>query len=258
MEQSASSQVKGEGIELTLPSYCLDADKAGPSENEFYSIERISGKQAEWLKPLLDYASRHPDEDLPVQSLIWNMGKGISYEDFPEDQQVLLSAAVPDAEKCYRKKLGKRLLGRLVEEVRSRVDVITDFESVAERINSRRSKLKLILPKYNTFRLESGILVKVKSTGIFSKLTLIIVNPREEHEEKRLPAKTFFLGGLGFGPGIGPSFLPRAHELREPFPFFPSQGQSRWGRARNWWNDNKGKIDDWSTRASDVKDIIDS
>ncbi|MCJ7681438.1 MAG: hypothetical protein MUP70_11980, partial [Candidatus Aminicenantes bacterium] len=60
------SLLPGEGIELTLPSFCLDAGKASPSVDEFYSMEQISGDQAVWLKPLLDYAAAHADEDLPV------------------------------------------------------------------------------------------------------------------------------------------------------------------------------------------------
>ncbi len=246
------SLLPGEGIALTLPSFCLDADMAGPSEDEFYSIERISGQQSEWLTPLLEYVSRRPDEGLPAQELIWNMGKNVSYEDLPEDQQALLSAVVPDAEKRYGKKLGGKVLGRLVEEVKSRVDIISDFESTASRINERRSKLRLVLPKYDTFVLENELLVKITSTGSFQEIALVIVNPREAKAEGEKTGAVFpaLSGGVNFMGfmGLFPAFSHSSGAANE----------SKWGKAKNWWKENGGKIEEWSNRASDVKDVIDS
>lgn len=259
------SLLPGEGIELTLLSFCLDAQMAGPSEDEFYSIERISGKQSEWLSPLLEYISRRPDEDLPAQELIWNMGRNVSYEDLPEDQQALLSTVVPNAEKRYGKKLGDKLLGRLVDEVKSRVDIITDLESTANQINERKSRLELILPKYDTFLLENGLLVKIKSTGSFSEITLVVVNPREEKKEDvKTPAisSVRFSGVnvMSFGIGIGRSLIIPARKSHFRASLHPSWAapQSKWAKGKNWWKENSGKIKDWSDRAGDVKDVIDS
>jgi len=302
------SLLPGEGIELTLNSYCLDSDKAGPSEEEFYSIESISEKEAEWLVPLLEYASRHPDEDLPTQGLIWNMELGVAYDDLPEDQQQLLSTVVPDAKKRYGKKLGQKILGRLKEEIRSRVEIIRDVESMAAEINERRSKLKLILPKYDSFQLENGLLVKVKSTGYFYRLKLVIVNPRERvlasgvsfpratasaiksirvfpqgrnDEDSLLSLIGLSVGNLKIGIGnVGatPRVFPgtKGFILRndlgigilswmlppgETFPlspFVPQRRSGQWGKAKDWWNRNKGRIESWSDRASDVKGVIDS
>lgn len=262
------SLLPGEGIELTLPSFCLDADKAGPSEDEFFSIEQISGKESEWLTPLLEHLSRRPDEDLPAQELIWNMGKKVPYEDLPEDQQALLSAIVPDAERRYGKKLGSKLLGRLADEVKSRVEIISDFESIADQINQRKSNLELVLPRYDTFSLDNGLLVKVKSTGSFAEITLVIVNPREVGGgEGLISTPSLVRSGeaniitghdMGIGTNHGPVFSLRA-------PYFcvfaspsTSMDQGKWSKGKNWWKENSGKIEDWSNRAGDIKDIIDS
>jgi hypothetical protein len=250
------SLLSGEGIELTLPSYCLDAGKAGPSEDEFFSIERISGKQSEWLTPLLDYVSRHPDKDLPVQELVWNMGKKVPYEDLPENQQALLSSIVPNAEKQYGKKLGTKLLGRVVDEVKSRVDIISDFESTADEINRRKSRLELVLPKYDTFRMDNGLLVKIRSTGSFKEITLVIVNPREsagrDGERGRMNL------GLGYGIEHGMVLSNLAPYVWTPSNSATAAGQGKWGKTKNWWKENNGKIESWSNRAGDVKDIINS
>lgn len=250
------SLLPGEGIELTLPSYCLDADKGGPAENEFFSIERISGKQSQWLTPLLDYVSRQPHQDLPVQGLIWNMGKKVPYEELPEDQQELLSSVVPDAEKRYGKKLGTKLLGRLVDEVKSRVDIIRDIEATADEINRRKSRFALVLPKYDTFRMDNGLLVKIRSTGSFKEITLVIVNPREraggDGETGRMNL------GLGYNLDHNMVFSNRTLYMLAPSNSAAVAGQGKWGKAKNWWKENSGKIESWSDRAGDVKDIIDS
>lgn len=302
----------GEAIEMTLPSYCLDAGKASPSLGEFYSVERISGKQTEWLPPLLEYVSRRPDEGLPVQGLIWNMGKKVAFEDLPEDQQDLLTIVVPDAAKRYGRKPGSKLLGRLADEVKSRVDIIHDIEYTADRINSRKSRLKLRLPKHDTFRLENGLLMKVISTGSFHEVTLVIAYPRvglgisgsartvslagwlgEDISAGFLHANNFetippfldffsdtnsgqgtaFGSGFGCGPGFGSSdpggsFPPILKPSSNPLPGMNSftasfskpslAGQGKWGKTKNWWNNNKGKIEDWSGRAGEAKDLIDS
>lgn len=304
----------GEGIELTLPSYCLDAGKAGPSLKEFYSVERISGKQAEWLPNLLEYVSRRPDEDLPVQGLIWNMGKKVAFDDLPEDQQELLSAVVPDAAKRYGRKPGSKLLGHLADEVRSRVDIIRDVENTADRINRRKSRLKLRLPKHDTFQVENGLLMKIESTGSYREIKLIIAYPREESDGTGsartvslagwlgeeavsgllqadrsdsiptfLPFSSSTIAGLGtglvpgFGSGLGlgvgstgpggsmisiahhsPSLLPGIDACPVSCATPSLSGQSKWGKAKNWWGENKGKIEDWSDRAGEAKDLIDS
>ena len=261
------SLLPGEGIEMTLPSFCLDADKAGPSKDEFYSIEQISGKESEWLTPLLEHLSRRPDDNLPAQELIWNMGKKVPYEDLPGDQQALLSAIIPNAEKRYGKKLGSKLLGRLAQEAKSRVDIISDFESTADKINQKKSKLELVLPKYDTFCLDNGLLVKIKSTGSFGEITLFIVNPRGDRGEEELtrtlsPGRSGEANGMGHDLGIGISHGP-VFSLRAPYLWASlspsaSADQGKWSKSKNWWKENSGKIEDWSNRAGDIKDIIDS
>lgn len=249
------SLLPGEGIELNLPSYCLDADKGGPSKDEFFSIERISGKQSQWLTPLLEYVSRRPNQDLPVQGLIWNMGKKVPYEDLPEDQQELLSSVVPDPEKRYGKKLGTKLLGRLVDEVKSRVDIIRDIESTADEINRRKSRFELVLPKYDTFRMDNGLLVKIRSTGSFKQITLVIVNPREAVESAGETSSMSL--GLGYSFDHNMVFSHKTPYILTPL-YSAAAGQGKWGKAKNWWKNNSGKIESWSNRAGDVKDIIDS
>lgn len=274
LDQSLSL-LPGEGIELTLDSYCLDAGKASPSVDEFYKVEKIDGEQAVWLEPLLAYAGQHAEENLPVQGLIWNMGRNIPFGELPADQQSLLKTVVPDAETRFTASLGKKLFSRLKREVRSRAGVISDLVDVVamvEAINARKSKLELILPKHDVFRLDNGLLVKIKSTGSLEKLKLIIVNPKENEgrpEERsslsfqgvfNKEGVLFCFGRRDFQRG-GPYILETGPA--EPIPFLgllftASSAQSKWEKAGDWWNNNKGKIESWSKRAKTAKDIIDS
>ena len=102
----------GEGITLTLKSYCLDHSAASPDPDEFYYIDEIPADQAEWLKPLMNYVTNQPDKEFPVQGLIWNMNKEIAFNDLPTDQGKLLRSAIPDAEERY----GKDIIDKGVDQ----------------------------------------------------------------------------------------------------------------------------------------------
>jgi len=111
-ETQSISLLPGEGIKLTLDSYCLDHNAASPSGDEFYYIDAIPEEQAEWLIPIVDYVSKNPAEDLPVQGLIWNMNNGVAFNDLPGDQQELLVEAIPNAEELY----GRDIVEEVVKE----------------------------------------------------------------------------------------------------------------------------------------------
>ena len=227
----------GEGITITLPSYCLDVDAAGPDVDEFFIPERISGEEAVWLIPLLRYEAKHPDEGLPVQELIWNMERGEAFRDLPEDQQELLLFVVPDARSRYFKsRLGEMLLERFRDRLRERFPIIEDFEEAAERINSRRAKGSPIRPDYDAFRMSSGLLLKIQSTGDFRLMTLTIVHPREETGRTSSGNRK----GLPLMEGNPPSFFPKLFFAGTGF--FPRSVSGGRLDVADWWKRNKDRV----------------
>jgi len=193
----------GEGITLTLKSYCLDKNLASPSPGELYYIDGIPGEQAEWLIPLMEIVSKKPREDFPAQGLIWNMQESVAYNDLPSDQQELLISAIPNAEELYGKDIidegveevldffGNKVKDE-VEEVSDAIEVIDDISEIEAEIENKVSQLKLILPEYDTYQLSNGLLVRAKSTGSYKSIILTIVNPRSnELGYKSFPINEF-------------------------------------------------------------------
>ena len=243
----------GEGITLTLPSYCLDVDAAGPDVEEFFIPEMITGEEAVWLIPLLKHAARNANDGLPVQELIWNMERGESFRDLPEEQQELLQIVVPDARRRYFKsKFGEMLLERFREKLRERFPIIEDFEEAAERINSRREKGRPVRPDYDAFRMSNGLLLKIESTGDFRLMTLTIVHPRETSDRSqtgnRAGAYNFDRGPLSFLRNLffaGTGVFPRP---------------SSWGQidVAGWWKNNRDRVQSSSERAEDLVELIEA
>ncbi len=188
-ENQSISLLPGEGIKLTLHSYCLDYHASSPSGDEFYYIDAIPDEQVKWLQPITDYVSKNPGEDFPAQALIWNMNNDVAYNDLPSDQQELLSLAIPNAEELYGRNIVEEgakeifdLFKQKAEEeagdVAQSIEVINDITEIVEELENRYSQLKLILPKYKTYRLPNGLLIRAESIGHYSSIKLTIVNPR--------------------------------------------------------------------------------
>ncbi|NNG27105.1 MAG: hypothetical protein HKM87_06235, partial [Ignavibacteriaceae bacterium] len=57
-EHQSIHLLPGEGITLTLKSYCLDQSAASPDPDEFYYIDEIHSEQAEWLTPVMNYVTK--------------------------------------------------------------------------------------------------------------------------------------------------------------------------------------------------------
>jgi len=240
-ENQTISLLPGEGITLTLQSYCLDHSAASPALDEFYYIDEIPDKQAEWLTPLINYVSKHLDKDLPVQGLIWNMNQEVSYYDLPHDQQELLRMAVPDAEKRYikeklkkdMKEKAKEFFKPILEKIKEKVEPITEKLEVIDNIfdlvsqlEERKSKLKLIHPQYDTYQLDNGLLIQAKSTGHYSSLILTIVNPKSN----KLGYKSYPFENLNFA-FIGNNFTEK-------------------------WTKKLRKLKDFSEKCLDAKDKL--
>ena len=188
-ENRRISLLPGEGIKLTLHSYCLDLHASSPADDEFYYIDAIPDEQAKWLIPITDYVAENSGEDYPAQALIWNMNNDVAYNDLPEDQQELLSLAIPNAEDIYGRNIveeeAKNLFGIFKEKAEEKagdvvqsIEVIDDISGLVEDLENRYSQLKLVLPKYETYRLPNGLLIKAESTGSYRSIKLTIVNPR--------------------------------------------------------------------------------
>ena len=191
-EHQSIHLLPGEGITLTLKSYCLDHSAASPDPDEFYYIDEIPADQAEWLKPLMNYVTNQPDKEFPVQGLIWNMNKEIAFNDLPTDQGELLRSAIPDAEERYGKDIIDKgvekvldLFGRKVEEevepVSDAIEVIDDISEIESEIENKISELKLLIPQYDTYQLHNGLLVRAQSTGSYKSTILTIVNPKSNN-----------------------------------------------------------------------------
>ena len=188
-EHQSINLLPGEGITLTLKSYCLDHSAASPAPNEFYYIDAIPSEQAEWLTPLMNYVTTQPGNEFPLQGLIWNMNKEVSFNDLPGDQQELLSSAIPNAKEQYGKDIIEEgveevlnLFGEKIKEkiepVSDAVEVIDDISEIESELERRVSKLKLLLPQHDTYQLNNGLLVRAKSTGSYKSIILTIVNPK--------------------------------------------------------------------------------
>ncbi len=188
-EHQSIHLLPGEGITLTLKSYCLDHSAASPDPDEFYYIDEIPSEQAEWLAPIMNFVTKQPDKEFPVQGLIWNMNEEVAFNDLPGDQQNLLQSAIPDAEERYGKDIIDKgieevldLFGRKVEEeiepVSDAIQVIDDISQIESEIEGRISELKLLIPQYDTYQLKNGLLVRAQSTGSYKSIILTIVNPK--------------------------------------------------------------------------------
>lgn len=188
-EHQSIHLLPGEGIILTLKSYCLDHSAASPAPDEFYYIDEIPSEQAEWLTPIMNYITKQPGKEFPVQGLIWNMNKEVAFNDLPPDQQDLFRSAVPDAEERYGKDIIDKgveavldLFGREVKEevepVSDAIEVIDDISEIEAEIENKISELKLLIPQYDTYQLHNGLLVRAKSTGSYKSIILTIVNPK--------------------------------------------------------------------------------
>ena len=279
VENQEISLLPGEGVEVTLSSYCLNSKGSRPSTKEFYSLTTFPEKDAEWIRPLLDYLGRHPKKKFLGQGLIWNMLNGVAFDDLPREQQELLLQVVPEARERYGisplQKKAKSLFGSLrkkaLKKVKKAVPVIYDVENLAAEIENRRSKLKLILPKHDVFRLENGLLVKVKSTGSFQSLTLIVGHPRNEGGAPEVRADVSgrfrvegrpsgLMGGQGIFYFTPASLQPAARgpALSEEAELTVAwQSRGRLQRGLDWWSDNKERIEDFSNKTREAAEILD-
>jgi len=183
------SLLPGEGIKLTLHSYCLNKDAASPSEDEFYYIDAIPEEQEEWLVPITDFVSKNPGKDFPAQGLIWNMNNDVAYYDLPSGQRELLTSAIPNAEEKYGRDIIEEGIKNVFDPFKSRaeeevknlgrdIEVIDDISEIAEELENRISELKLVIPLYDTYQTSNGLLIKAESTGSYKSIKLTIVNPR--------------------------------------------------------------------------------
>jgi hypothetical protein len=102
--------------------------------------------------------------------------------------------------------------------------------------------------------MDNGLLVKIRSTGSFKQITLVIVNPSENAGREGKMGRMSL--GLGYGIDHNMVFSNRTPYILTPL--YSTAGQGKWGKGKNWWKENSGKIESWSNRAGDVKDIIDS
>jgi len=250
-EHQSIHLLPGEGITLTLKSYCLDKSAASPELDEFYYIDEIPSEQAEWFTPVINYVTKQPNKEYPVQGLIWNMNKEVSFNDLPSDQQELLSSAIPDAEERYGKDIVEEgveavldLFGNKVKEevepVSDAIEVIDDISEIEAEIENKISELKLLIPQYDTYQLHNGLLVRAQSTGSYKSIILTIVNPRSNDigyksfpikevniastsnniDETFLNSKTGFgeegwVGGLGKVSNLGEKCLDAKENLQD-------------------------------------------
>ena len=253
----------GEGITIDIPSYCLDIHAASPDTGEFFSLEQFKKKEKEWLLPLLDYAAKHAREDLPVQSLIWNIQEDVPYEGLPDEQQNLLDLVFPDAEERFEgDKPAKKLLAVIktdaLEKLKDAVEIIDDADEIASAINERKSKYKLLRPKNDVFQLDNGLLIRISSPGGFDFITLTIVNPKkaEKGEHGTMAWPQIALGSTAFFnsrfpvPGFVGKYGPGS-DIPGPAP-----SQTKFKKGMDWWNKNSGMIQDASERGAEVVEII--
>lgn len=257
------SLLPGEGITIDLPSYCLDQYAASPDENEFFSPEQYKGKERGWLPPLLRYVTNHANEDLPAQSLIWNLQQSVPYNELPEQQQELLDSVFPDARETFGgDKPVKKLLGAIktkaLEKLKDTVEIIDDAEEIAVAINERKSKFKLVRPKNDAFQLDNGLLIRISSPGGFEFVTLTIVNPKkpEKGEYGAMARPRIAIGNTAFANSLFPAFgFISGYDSVAVNPVSVSL-QKKLKKGADWWKENSGSIQSASERGAEVVEII--
>jgi hypothetical protein len=262
-QNQSISLLPGEGITIDLPSYCLDIHAASPDTGEFFSLEQFKKKEGEWLLPLLDYAAKHAKEDLPMQSLIWNLQENVPYQELPDKQQGLLDLVFPDAEEKFGgEKPARKLLGAIkteaLDKLKDAVEIIDDAEEIASEISERKSKYRLLRPKNDAFQLDNGLLIRISSPGGFEFITLTIVNPKkaESGESGSMALPKMAIGSTAFfnGPFPVPGFVGKYGPVAD-IPGPPSS-QKKFKKGMDWWKENSGLIQDASERGAEVVEII--
>ncbi|MBI4125250.1 MAG: hypothetical protein HY466_04900, partial [Deltaproteobacteria bacterium] len=82
---------------VTFTSYCLNPHGAGPHTDEKFIWSR-QDTNIPYLKEVLVYAGSHSEiRQTEIQSLIWNLARGVWFENYPAKQKAILFAIDPAA-----------------------------------------------------------------------------------------------------------------------------------------------------------------
>ncbi len=191
-------------ITVDFTSFCLNANKASPDDNEFYTWKHESTK-IPYFSEIIKYLSTHKNvKQSDIQSLLWNLQQGTNFEDYPDHQKAILREIDPNA----NLKLPSRTKSRSKSKIRSFIqdyipganeveNVIDEYKStyrsykdIADDIQSLRSKEPLDNSGQPQVIIPNQLYADTKSDG-YSNQTVIFYNPT--HQTANLDTSHLYL-----------------------------------------------------------------
>jgi Pre-toxin TG len=84
-------------IVKSFSSFCLDGSKASPATNEVFKWAKGSSDVPYLRELLAGFAKNKNWSQSDIQSLIWNLGRGANWEDYPDNLKGILKSVDPQA-----------------------------------------------------------------------------------------------------------------------------------------------------------------
>ncbi len=159
----AYSQIVRPNLELMIPPqtevkipfkwFCLNSDKAVPSEHEY--VEWVKGDPGiPYYSKILHYADAHRDQGSIIQSLLWGLQHKVPYSAFDDDKKAILNEIDPNA---ATKLLASDLTKSLKESLLSKARDLAGRTTVGEAVENT-------LSHYQNYEVQLQDLLKRRSS----------------------------------------------------------------------------------------------
>jgi hypothetical protein len=184
---------------FSLPSFCLNSSRAGPSENERFKWKK-GDPEIPYFKKTLEYAQKHPEMQSQIQELIWNLQNKTRWEEYPDQLKLILreidpnaSAELPSRIKDRLKDAASDLLSEYVPGVQTARDAVSliegkyyTFDEVRRDIESRKSSEPIEADLETLEGIpDTSLYAETRSTG-FSNQAVTLYNPTDQTESINL------------------------------------------------------------------------
>ncbi len=160
---------------MTLDSYCMKSNGAGPKQNELYKVIKV--KDDDIIKKFLNGTWKKCLDKRNIQSIIWNITNRRHPRDLPESQQsILVEMGIVSREEVNVLPIEKIMFdfsswifGTLI------VNTMENYNITETAIINRKSMYKLktvTMPQYN----HRPFLIKLHRTYSYSKIKIAFYN----------------------------------------------------------------------------------
>lgn len=181
----ANSQIK-----LKFRSFCLAHNKAGPSNGENFKWATKT-PSIPYYEELFTYWDTHPEIYAgDIQTLIWNLGSGTYFENYPPTLQRILLEIDPEAQKKLPSKIKSQLFNIAKDLILDSVPLARDarnvyydikgqfynYQHTANRILELKSRLPFIQDTGPTQIPGTPLYSDITNTG-FSEVNSTFYNP---------------------------------------------------------------------------------